>query len=182
MATLISTINGMGLKAVRAEKDNLGHVIDQTYAPQATTYTKSEVDSLVGGIVQFHYEIVATKPAVGLGNVLYLVGPIGTGSDKYEEWVYTNSTWTKIGDTSVDMSAYATTEAMTAALAKKQDKLSDQQLSDIADIQNKADASATESAIAAKQDKLTQTQLDNIAAVPGKQDALTIGTVEVDDE
>ena len=73
-------------------------------------YTKTEVDNLIGAIDQFHYEIYPslsdiTTPA---GNVLYLIGPTGSGSDKYEEYVYANGTFTKIGDTTIDLSAYLT--------------------------------------------------------------------------
>lgn len=71
-------------------------------------YTKTEVDNLIGAIDQFHYEIYASTSAVTnpQSNVLYLIGPSGSGSDKYEEYVYANSTWTKIGDTTIDLSPY----------------------------------------------------------------------------
>ena len=49
--------------------------------------------------------------------MLYLIGPTGTGADKYEEYVYANNTWAKIGDTSIDLSGYVTTQALNAALA-----------------------------------------------------------------
>lgn len=87
------------------------------YYLKSETYTKDEVAALIGAIQQFHYEIVATLPATGEGNVLYLLGPTGTGADKYEEYVYANSTWTKIGDTSIDLAGYVTTQELNAALA-----------------------------------------------------------------
>ena len=70
-------------------------------------YTKDEVVALIGAIQQFHYEVYASLPETGTGNVLYLIGPTGTGSDRYEEYVYANGTFTKIGDTSIDLSDYA---------------------------------------------------------------------------
>ena len=87
------------------------------YYTKSQTYTQTEVNNLIGAIQQFHYEIVATLPATGAGNILYLLGPAGTGADKYEEYVYANSTWTKIGDTSIDLSGYVTTTALNTALA-----------------------------------------------------------------
>lgn len=80
------------------------------YYTTSQTYTQSEVNQLIGAINQFKYEIAASTSAVTspASNVLYLIGPTGSGSDKYEEYVYTNSTWTKIGDTSVDLSGYVT--------------------------------------------------------------------------
>ena len=92
------------------------------YYLKSETYTKTEVGNLIAAIQQFHYEIYAsisdvTSPA---GNVLYLIGPTGTGSDKYEEYVYDSTKqepWVKIGDTSIDLSGYVTTTALNTALA-----------------------------------------------------------------
>lgn len=89
------------------------------YYLKSETYTQSEVDELIGAISQFHYEIAASTSAVTspASNVLYLIGPTGSGADKYEEYVYANNTWTKIGDTSSDLSDYVTTTALSTALA-----------------------------------------------------------------
>lgn len=92
------------------------------YYLKSETYTKTEVGNLIAAIQQFHYEIYAsisdvTSPA---GNVLYLIGPTGTGSDKYEEYVYDSTKqepWVKIGDTSIDLSGYVTITALNTALA-----------------------------------------------------------------
>ena len=95
------------------------------YYLKSETYTKTEVQGLIGTIQQFHYEIYAslqdiTTPAA---NVLYLIGPSGSGNDRYEEYVYANNDFTKIGDTSIDLSGYVTTQALNTALAAKQDTL-----------------------------------------------------------
>ena len=87
------------------------------YYLKSETYTKEEVAALIGAIRQFHYEVYAALPATGEGNVLYLIGPTGSGSDKYEEYVYANNGWVKIGDTSIDMSGYVTIDALNQALA-----------------------------------------------------------------
>lgn len=89
------------------------------YYLKSETYTKAEVAALIGAIQNFHYEFYASTSAVTnpQGNVLYLIGPTGTGSDKYEEYVYSNNDWHKIGDTSIDLSGYVTTSALNTALA-----------------------------------------------------------------
>lgn len=87
------------------------------YYLKSETYTKAEVAALIGAIQQFHYEIYPTLPASGESNVLYLIGPTGSGSDRYEEYVYANNAFTKIGDTSIDLSGYVTTSALNTALA-----------------------------------------------------------------
>ena len=100
------------------------------YYLKSEVYTKTEVANLIAAIQQFHYEIYASTSAVAspAGNVLYLIGPTGTGADKYEEYVYDatkQEPWVKIGDTSIDLSDYYTkdqtdsaiTQALNAALA-----------------------------------------------------------------
>jgi len=69
-------------------------------------YTKEEVNQLVGTLS--HFEAVSSLPPVSeaSGDVLYLVGPTGNGSDKYEEYVLSNGAFIKIGDTSIDLSGY----------------------------------------------------------------------------
>ena len=53
-------------------------------------------------------EIVAEKPSSGDENTMYLVGPKGDGSNIYEEWLFVNNKWEKIGDTSttIDLDGY----------------------------------------------------------------------------
>ena len=79
------------------------------YYTKSETYTKAEVAALIGAIQTFHYEIYASTSAVTSpsNNVLYLIGPTGSGADKYEEYVYDSTKqnpWVKIGDSSIDLS------------------------------------------------------------------------------
>ena len=76
-------------------------------------YSKSEVDTLISNF--WWFEVVATLPSTNIKpNVIYMLWPIWTWPDKYEEWIYTNSTWTKIGETSVDLSNYFNTATQTS--------------------------------------------------------------------
>ena len=77
------------------------------YYRKSETYTQAEVNSLIGAISHFTWQIVATLPASGSSNVLYLKGPSGSGADKYEEYVWSNNQFVKIGDTSIDVSGKA---------------------------------------------------------------------------
>ena len=56
-------------------------------------------------------------PTTGESNVLYLV-PKSTSqtSNYYDEYVYANNNWEKIGDTEIDLSNYVTTTALNTAL------------------------------------------------------------------
>jgi len=75
------------------------------YYKKTETYTQAEVNSLVQNFQWF--EVVATLPTTDIKtNVIYLLWPTGSGADKYEEYIYSNSTWIKIWDTSVDLTNY----------------------------------------------------------------------------
>lgn len=80
------------------------------YYTKSQTYTQAEVNTLIGGIESIHFEFAASTSDVQdpQSNVIYLIGPSGTGADQYEEYVYANNQWKKIGDTSIDLSGYAT--------------------------------------------------------------------------
>lgn len=85
------------------------------YYTKEQTLTTSEIQALVGQITSF--EVVATLPVSDIKtNVIYLLGPIGSGADRYEEYIYSNSTWTKIGETSIDLSNYVTITQLNSAL------------------------------------------------------------------
>ena len=68
----------------------------------------TQVKKLISEARHMKKEIVSTKPSTGEENVIYLVGPTGSGSNVYEEWLYINNSWEKIGDTNtkVDLTGY----------------------------------------------------------------------------
>lgn len=88
------------------------------YYLKSETYTQAEVDNLIGAIQQFHYEIVQELPQTGANNILYLVPKSESQTQNvYDEYVYANNTWEKIGDTEIDLSGYVTTTDLSTALA-----------------------------------------------------------------
>lgn len=89
------------------------------YYLKSETYTKAEVNSLVGNITTF--EVVQTLPTQDIKtNVIYLV-PKSTAqtNNVYDEYIYTNNAWEKIGDTTIDLSNYYTKTQVDAALSGK---------------------------------------------------------------
>lgn len=88
------------------------------YYTTSNTYTKSEVDSLIGAISTLNIEIVQTLPATGSTTTIYLV-PKSTSSTSnvYDEYVYVNNNWEKIGDTEIDLSDYVTDTELSTTLA-----------------------------------------------------------------
>ncbi len=76
----------------------------------------TQVKTLISEARHMKKEIVSTKPSTGEENVIYLVGPKGSGNNIYEEWLYINGQWEKIGDTNtkVDLSGYLKTSDIKA--------------------------------------------------------------------
>lgn len=78
-----------------------------------SVYSKAEIDTLLSNF--WWFVVVATLPTTDIkSNVIYLKWPIGTGADKYEEWIYYSSTWTKIWETSVDLSPFLNLNTQTS--------------------------------------------------------------------
>ena len=103
--------------------NDAGYITSSALAPY---YTAAQVDALISDFGGF--EVVASLPTQDIkSNIIYLLGPIGTGADKYEEWIYdavsSPATWVKIGDTSVDLSNYYNKTEIDTALDGKQDTI-----------------------------------------------------------
>lgn len=63
--------------------------------------TKTDLANFAG------FQVVATLPTTDIKtNIIYLLWPVGSGADKYEEYIYSNNTWIMIWDTSIDLSPY----------------------------------------------------------------------------
>ena len=76
------------------------------YYKKTETYTQTEINNLINNF--WWFQVVSTLPTSDIKtNIIYLLWPIWTWPDKYEEWIYTNSTWTKIWETSADLTNYA---------------------------------------------------------------------------
>lgn len=104
-------VNALIADFITATTDDLTN-----YYLKSETYTQTEINNLIGQITSF--EVVATLPVSDIKtNVIYLLGPTGSGADRYEEYIYSNNAWVKIGETSVDLSNYVTVTQLNTALA-----------------------------------------------------------------
>ena len=83
---------------------------DSGYQTQAQV--TSAIAAAIGGIETIKFSIVSELPTVGAGNTIYLL-PIA-GTDAYDEYIYVNSAWEKIGSTDVDLSNYWNFSNLTA--------------------------------------------------------------------
>lgn len=101
------------------------------YYKKTETYTKTEIDNMLSTISGGSFTVVASLPLTDIDTkTIYLV-PKATSeiSNVYDEFIYANGSWEKIGDTAVDLSGYITTSAMTSALDNKVDKITGKGLS-----------------------------------------------------
>ncbi len=80
------------------------------YYTKSQTYSQAEVNALIGQISTVNFEIVQTLPTQDIStSTIYLV-PNGSGASQntYDEYVYINNAWEKIGTTNIDLSGYWT--------------------------------------------------------------------------
>lgn len=87
-------------------------------------YDKGETDSKIAAAVaaasHLKRQIVEELPSTEQDeNTIYMVlkAPAGSGNNLYDEYMWLNSAWEKIGDTAVDLTDYITTSKLTEALA-----------------------------------------------------------------
>lgn len=88
------------------------------YYKKNETYTKQEVNSLIGQISTISILVVDQLPITGESNVIYLV-PSENPKVKNEkdEFIWTNNKWEQIGSTAIDLSNYYTKAEVNQLLA-----------------------------------------------------------------
>ena len=92
------------------------------YYLKTETYTQTEVNGLISQLTSLSVEIVETLPTENISTTtIYLVNVSGTTN--YAQWMYINSAWANIGNTSVDLSNYYTKGQVDTLLESKVDKV-----------------------------------------------------------
>ena len=88
------------------------------YYTKSETYTKTEVNNLIGQISSISFEVVDSLPPTGETNKIYLVPKTpGQSQDGYNEYVYVGSGWERIGSTDIDLNQYATIDYVTSSIS-----------------------------------------------------------------
>ena len=73
------------------------------------------VTKAIADISGFHAEIVSELPETGKTNILYLVAKTEAASgDGYDEYLYINGAWERVGSTDIDLSGYVQASEMHA--------------------------------------------------------------------
>ena len=72
--------------------------------------TEEYVNNAIGNLTSINFTPVTGLPTENISTTtIYLLPIEGDTNNTYEEYIYVNDTWEKIGTTSVDLSGYATT-------------------------------------------------------------------------
>ena len=109
------------VKRIKQEDiNNWNNKIDNTvdnlfnYYLKKDTYSKDEVNQLIGAIRSLKKEIVSELPTTNIDeNTIYLVPKTsGSGNDYYDEYLYINGSFEFIGSTQVNLTDYAKVEAL----------------------------------------------------------------------
>ena len=95
------TVN-IAVPVALSELTNDKGFIDSTVENLANFYTKSEVNSLVSTIPKFAVQVIASLPGSGQSaTTIYLTPNSGSSGNVYDEYLWVNNAWEKIGSTQV---------------------------------------------------------------------------------
>lgn len=79
------------------------------YYLKSETYTKTEVNNLIGQIDSIQFQVVNELPVTGNSSYIYLVPSSNpTTQNIKDEYIWVNNAWEQIGSTDVDLSNYQT--------------------------------------------------------------------------
>lgn len=95
-------VNGTALTIDSSKAVN----VDLTAYAKSADVTK-EIASAVSGVTQIDYSVVESLPSTGKKGIIYLVANSGSNNNIYDEYIYINSKFEKLGSREMDLSAYA---------------------------------------------------------------------------
>lgn len=68
---------------------------------------QTQINEAIGGITEFDTQVVQSLPQTGVEGTIYFTPNSHGANDAYDEFIYVNNAWEKIGNTQVDLSGYA---------------------------------------------------------------------------
>lgn len=73
---------------------------------QTSSDVQSLINTAISGITGIDFQIVSSLPSTGVKGVIYLISNSGSGQNIYDEYIWVNNAFEKIGTTAVDLSDY----------------------------------------------------------------------------
>lgn len=95
-------VNGTALTPDSSKAVN----VDLSAYAKSADVTK-EIASAVSGVTQIDYSVVESLPSTGKKGIIYLVANSGSNNNIYDEYIYINSKFEKLGSRELDLSSYA---------------------------------------------------------------------------
>ena len=142
-------------------------------------YTKTEVNDLIGQVTTISFEVVDVLPQTGEANKIYLVPSTeGQPQNGYDEYIYVNESWEKIGSTDIDLSQYATIEYVNQQISTAVTGLATEEFV-TSSISFATQDMATNASVSAQLTQALQSYVTSetfTSALAGKQDTLVSGT------
>lgn len=142
-------------------------------------YTRTEVNDLIGQITTISFEVVGVLPQTGEANKIYLVSSTeGQPQNGYDEYIYVNESWEKIGSTNIDLSQYATIEYVNQQISTAVSGLATEEFV-TSSISSATQDMATNASVSAQLTQALQSYVTSetfTSALAGKQDTLVSGT------
>lgn len=142
-------------------------------------YTKTEVNDLIGQVTTISFEVVDVLPQTGEANKIYLIPSTeGQPQNGYDEYIYVNESWEKIGSTDIDLSQYATKEYVNQQISTAVTVLATEEFV-TSSISSATQDMATNASVSAQLTQALQSYVTSetfTSALAGKQDTLVSGT------
>lgn len=102
IAIKVVKVNGQALSPDGSKAVNVDL---STYAIK--TEVTNEIAQAVSGIKGFDTQVVSSLPQTGEKGILYLVANSGSGQNIYDEYLWVNGKYEKLGTREIDLTAYA---------------------------------------------------------------------------
>lgn len=88
-----------------------------------TAFVTTAVANAIAGVTSISYQVVQTLPASGQNGVIYLVPHTHGTNDGYDEYIWTGTSFEKLGNTDIDLSGYMLKTDMVAITTAEIDTL-----------------------------------------------------------
>lgn len=76
---------------------------------QTSSDVSTAISTAIAGVTQFNYSIVSSLPTTGVKGTIYLVANSGTNPNIYDEYIYVNDKFEKLGTTDISLDGYVQT-------------------------------------------------------------------------
>lgn len=92
---------------------------------QTATEVQNAIDTAIEGVTQFDFEVVTELPTTGEKGVIYLLSNSGSAPNIYDEYIWTGTSYEKIGSTDVDLTQYWAKSELVAITTAEIDEIID---------------------------------------------------------